>query len=930
MRKPTSGAPDARPAGRPDASGGVNAQLDLNRGWHSLQPTECLAALETRAEGLDATEAARRLAIWGPNRLPRGRSRGPLLRFAEQFHNLFIYVLMAAGVVAAALDHTVDALVIFAVVIANAVIGFVQEGRAERALEAIRGLIDPRASVVRDGHRQTVPADQVVPGDIVLLEAGDRVPADLRLVRSRNLRIDEAILTGESVPVDKAVGPVDVAAPLGDRLCMAHSGTFVTAGQGTGVVIGTGSATELGRISVMIGAVERLATPLVRQMDQFARQITFVILGVSGLVFLYAAFAQSYAFDDAFMAVVGLAVAAIPEGLPAVMTITLAVGVQRMARRNAIIRRLPAVETLGAVSVICSDKTGTLTRNEMTVTDVVTADRLIAVEGVGYRPEGGFVVDGDAVDPAADPVLEELTLAALLCNDAEIRPSGEEWIVDGDPMEGALVSLACKAGHDTAAARTGFVRRDEVPFDAGHRYMATLNARDGRAPVVYVKGAPERIVEMCAWAATREGEALIDLDRWRREIERLGTEGQRVIGIARKTMPGHAGEIAPPDVEGGLTLLGLVGLIDPPRPEAVAAVAECKSAGIRVKMITGDHASTARAIALQLGLATDPVTVSGQELDGLDEAEFMRRARQSTVFARTSPEHKLRLVEALQQDGSVIAMTGDGVNDAPALKRADVGVAMGGKGTEAAKEASEMVLADDNFASIVAAVREGRTVYDNLTKVITWTLPTNGGEAMTIILAILFGLTLPVTPVQILWINMITAVALGLTLAFEPTEPGAMQRPARQARSQILSGRLLWRILFVSGLMVAGTFGIFAWAETRSLPIETARTMVVNTLVVMEIFYLFSVRYVHGSSLTWRGVFGTRAVLIGVGIVVLAQLAFTYLPPMQVVFGTRDLSIGDGVAIIGVGLALLVIVEIEKRLFALFGRRSVDRAGAAI
>jgi magnesium-transporting ATPase (P-type) len=925
MRKPTSYASDSRSAG-PDSPRGIETQLDLNRGWHALQPSECLAALETRAEGLDATEAARRLALWGPNRLPQGRRRGPLRRFAEQFHNLFIYVLMAAGLVAAALDHTVDALVIFAVVIANAVIGFVQEGRAEKALEAIRGLIDPRASVIRDGHRQTVPADQVVPGDIVLLEAGDRVPADLRLVRSRNLRIDEAILTGESVPVDKAVGPVDVAAPLGDRLCMAHSGTFVTAGQGTGVVIGTGAATELGRISVMIGAVERLATPLVRQMDQFARQVTFAVLGISALVFLYAAFARSYAFDDAFMAVVGLAVAAIPEGLPAVMTITLAVGVQRMARRNAIIRRLPAVETLGAVSVICSDKTGTLTRNEMTVTAIVTADRRIVVEGVGYRPEGGFVVDGDAVDPAADPVLEELTLAALLCNDAEIRPSGEEWIVDGDPMEGALVSLACKAGHDAAAARTGFVRRDEIPFDARHRYMATLHARDGRGPVVYVKGAPERIVEMCAWAGTQEGEALIDLDRWRREIERLGTGGQRVIGIARKTMPERAGEIAPPDVEGGLTLLGLVGLIDPPRPEAVAAVAECRSAGIRVKMITGDHASTARAIALQLGLAADPVAVSGQELDGLDEAEFKRRARHSTVFARTSPEHKLRLVEALQQDGSVIAMTGDGVNDAPALKRADVGVAMGGKGTEAAKEASEMVLADDNFASIVAAVREGRTVYDNLTKVIAWTLPTNGGEAMTIVLAILFGLTLPVTPVQILWINMITAVALGLTLAFEPTEPGAMERPARQAGSQILSGRLLWRILFVSGLMVAGTFGIFAWAETRSLSIETARTMVVNTLVVMEIFYLFSVRYVHGSSLTWRGVFGTRAVLIGVGIVVLAQFAFTYLPPMQAVFGTRDLSIGDGVAIIGVGVALLVLVEIEKRLFALFGRRSGDPA----
>jgi len=895
----------------------------MDRAWHALEPSESLEALGTRLDGLGAGEAAQRLASWGPNRLPRARHRSTLVRLALQFHNLLIYVLLAAGLLAAGIGHVTDALVIFAVVVANAVIGFVQEGRAEEALEAIRGLIDPHASVIRDGHRQTIPADDVVPGDIVLLEAGDRVPADLRLVKARNLRVDEAILTGESVPVDKAIAPVDVAAALGDRLCMAHSGTFVTAGQGSGVVIGTGAATELGRISAMIGAVEQLATPLVRQMDQFARQVTVVVIAVSSLVFLYAAFVQAYAFDDAFMVVVGLAVAAIPEGLPAVMTITLAVGVQRMARRNAIIRRLPAVETLGAVSVICSDKTGTLTRNEMTVTSVITADRQIVVEGVGYRPEGRFAVDGsDAVDPAADPVLEELTLAGLLCNDAELRLSGDEWTVDGDPMEGALVSLARKAGHDTTAARMSFVRRDEIPFDSRHRYMATLNVRRGRRPAIYVKGAPERIVEMCDRIATLEGEKPIDADWWRRQTERLGAEGQRVIAVARRIMPEDAGEIVPANVEGSLTLLGLVGLIDPPRPEAVAAVAECRSAGIRVKMITGDHAATARAIALQLGLAADPVAVTGQQLDAMDESEFYRQAHDSSVFARTSPEHKLRLVEALQLDGSVIAMTGDGVNDAPALKRADVGVAMGSKGTEAAKEASEMVLADDNFASIVAAVREGRTVYDNLTKVIAWTLPTNGGEAVTIILAILFGLTLPVTPVQILWVNMITAVALGLTLAFEPTEPGAMRRPARRAGQSLLSGRLLWRILFVSGLMVVGTFGIFAWAESRGLAVEAARTMAVNTLVVMEIFYLFSVRFVHGTSLTWQGVLGTRAVQIGVAGVVLAQFAFTYLPPMQAVFGTAPVSIADGAAIVAVGVALLVVVEIEKHLVALFGRHA--------
>jgi magnesium-transporting ATPase (P-type) len=479
-------------------------------------------------------------------------------------------------------------------------------------------------------------------------------------------------------------------------------------------------------------------------------------------------------------------------------------------------------------------------------------------------------------------------------------------------MEGALVSLAIKSGHDAAAARIDFPRLDEIPFDSRHRYMATLNARGGHAPVVYVKGAPERVLAMCRQVATADGERRLDRQAWHRHVERLAANGQRVIALARRHMKDGKREIAPSDVGHDLTLLGLVGLIDPPRPEAIAAIDECKAAGIRVKMITGDHAATARAIALQLRIADDPKAVTGHELDALDEAEFRKRADEASVFARTSPEHKLRLVETFQADGSIVAMTGDGVNDAPALKRADVGVAMGGKGTEAAKQASEMVLADDNFASIVAAVREGRTVYDNLTKVIAWTLPTNGGEAFTVILAILFGLTLPVTPVQILWINMVTAVALGLTLAFEPTEPGAMRRPARPANQEILSGRLLWRILFVSLLMIAGTFGIFTWATERGLPLEAKRTMAVNTLVVMEIFYLFSVRYVHGTSLTWQGVLGTRAVLVGVAVTVAAQFAFTYLPLLQAIFGSTPISVGDGIVIVAVGIALLVIVEAEK------------------
>ncbi|MEQ9607433.1 MAG: HAD-IC family P-type ATPase, partial [Kiloniellaceae bacterium] len=844
-----------------------------------------------------------------------------LLRFVLQFHNLLIYVLLAAGLLAAAIGHVTDALVILAVVVVNAAVGFVQEGRAEDALEAIRRMIDPRASVVRDGRRVTVAAETVVPGDIVLLESGDRVPADLRLLKARNLRVDEAVLTGESVPVDKVVAPVEAQAALGDRLSMAFSGTFVVAGQATAVAGAPGAGTELGRSSTLIGAVERLTTPLLRQMGLFAKQVTLAVLVVSMAVFAYATLTQGYAFDEAFMIVVGLAVAAIPEGLPAVMTITLAIGVQRMAARNAIIRRLPAVETLGSVSIICSDKTGTLTRNEMTVRSVATANRQIDVAGAGYAPEGGFRVAGEAMDPAADPVLEELALAGLLCNDADLRQAGENWVVDGDPMEGALVSFSAKARHDVVAARARFARLDEIPFDARHRYMATLHRCPDRAPAVYVKGAPERVIEMCSHVATLDGARPLEAQPWHDAIERLAADGQRVLALARRNLPEGMGSISPDDVEGDLTLLGLVGLIDPPRPEAIAAVAECRDAGIRIKMITGDHAATARAIARQLGLDDDPKTVTGQHLDGLEEAQFHRQAGEATVFARTSPEHKLRLVESLQRNGAVIAMTGDGVNDAPALKRADVGVAMGVKGTEAAKEASEMVLADDNFASIVAAVREGRTVYDNLRKVISFLLPINGGESMVIVLAVLLGLALPVTPLQILWVNMVSSVALALALSFEPTEPNTMQRPPRAPKQPILSGRLLWRILFVSILMVGGTFGIYAWATSRGLPIELARTMAVNTLVVMEVFYLFSVRYVHGTSLTWQGVLGTRAVLIGITAVVAAQFAFTYLPPLQAVFGTQPVSLPGGLSIVGLGVAFFLVVETEKWLAARLAAR---------
>ncbi|MEL7449481.1 MAG: cation-transporting P-type ATPase [Pseudomonadota bacterium] len=886
--------------------------------WHARSTDEALEALSASTEGLSEPEAAERLKTLGPNRLPQGPRRSAWKRLLLQFHNVLIYVLLAAAVLSFFMGHAIDGGVILAVVFVNAAIGFVQEGRAEDALEAIASMIDPQATVVRGGERTTIAAADVVPGDIVLIESGDRVPADLRLVRARNLRIDEAILTGESMAVSKGSEQVVEDADLGDRTSLAFSGTFVAAGQGAGLVVATGGHTELGRISELIGEVQTLKTPLTRQMDAFGKRLTAFIVAIAALAFVFSVWVRDYTWSDAFMAVVGLAVAAIPEGLPATMTITLAIGVQRMASRHAIIRRLPAVETLGSVSVICSDKTGTLTRNEMTVRSVLTNQQLFDVSGVGYHPDGEFLLDGKPVALDHRPRLQALTLGAILCSDASVRSRAGEWIVDGDPMEAALLIAGMKSGLDPVFVRKSWPRTDEIPFESEHRFMATLHHDHAGHGAAYLKGAPERVLEMCVRQRGLEGDEDIDRDYWRRRIDEMAARGERVLALAEKPVDPGARVLTFDDVETGLTLLGFFGFADPPREEAIRAVAECKQAGIRVKMITGDHAATAREIARQLGLADNPVTRTGVDIAELDAEQLKAAALETNVFARTTPEHKLRLVEALQADRLTVAMTGDGVNDAPALKRADVGIAMGRKGTEAAKEAAEMVLADDNFASIVAAIREGRTVYDNLMKVISWTLPTNGGEALTILAALAFGLALPITPVQILWINMITAATLGLTLAFEPTEAGAMQRAPRSTTQNILSGRLLWRIGFVSTLFLIGAFGMYFWAESRGLPVEVARTIVVNTIVVMEIFYLFSVRYVHGTSLTAIGALGTRAVLLGVGLVTAAQFLMTYAPFMQLIFNTRPVALLDGLAVVAAGVAMLIVVEIEKAIWHRF------------
>jgi potassium/sodium efflux P-type ATPase len=573
--------------------------------------------------------------------------------------------------------------------------------------------------------------------------------------------------------------------------CMAFSGTLVVAGQGTGVAVATGGNTEIGSISALIRGVEQITTPLLRQITHFAQRFVWVVIAAAALLFAFAILVRDFAWADALVTVVALSVGVIPEGLPAVITITLAIGVQRMAARNAAIRRLPAVETLGATSVICSDKTGTLTRNEMTARRIVAAKHRILVTGFGYAPDGELTASGQDDDVASVAAAAPLLRTGLLCNDAHLRSANEQWVVDGDPMEGALVALAMKAGLDPEHARAEWTRIDEIPFDARYRFMATLHEGPSGEQAIFVKGAPERLLEMCMAELGPFGEQPLDEAYWAEQIALAASEGERVLGFAVRHPSDVQGRLSFDDLSEDLMFLGIVGFIDPPRDDAIAAIAECRSAGIAVKMITGDHAATAAAIARQLGMAEAPDVVSGAELEHTPDDALADLAARTAVFARTSPEHKLRIVRALQAKGAVVAMTGDGVNDAPALKQADVGIAMGRKGTEAAKEASEMVLLDDHFASIVAAVHEGRTVYDNVRMVIAWTLPTNGGEALTVILAILVGFTLPMTATQILWINLITTVTLGLVLAFEPPEPGVMRRPPRPAGTPLLSPYLV-------------------------------------------------------------------------------------------------------------------------------------------
>lgn len=884
--------------------------------WHALSCQDAIQESKVDpATGLASTEVESRRLKFGFNQMTASVGMPAWKRFILQFNQPLVYILIAAGILSFALGETVDAGVILLVVLANAIIGFIQEAKAERSIEALSSLVRTETTIRRDGEKRRIPSAELVPGDIVLLQSGDRVPADLRLIHVRNLQVEEAALTGESVPTEKSTDPLPADTVLADRANLAFAGTLVTYGQAEGVVCAVGDGTETGRIAHLISEVVDTSTPLTRKIAEFSKILLYVILGLSLIQFAVGVL-RGGNWVEMFMAAVALAVGAIPEGLPAAVTITLAIGVSRMAQRRAIIRKLPAVETLGSTTIICSDKTGTLTENQMTVRSIFAGGQVFEVTGDGYEQSGEVRIAGSPADPAADSALFECLRAGLLCNDTRLVRKEGRLQVEGDPTEAALLVSAQKARiHENPDDL--YARIDVIPFESEHMFMATLHDA-GKTRVIYKKGSVERLLERCSNMLAPDG-SLVALDPAvvHQQVEAMGSQGLRVLAFARREVGKDHAELEHEHVAEGLTFLGLQSMIDPPRAEAIQAVRECRTAGIGVKMITGDHAITASAVAQLLGLEGERNSngqlraVTGRELESINAADLPRLAETVSVFARVAPDQKLRLVQALQSNGHIVAMTGDGVNDAPALKQADIGIAMGITGTDVSKQAAAMVLTDDNFASIKAAVEEGRSVFDNLTKFIAWTLPTNGGEALILLAAVFTGVTLPMLPVQLLWVNMTSAVFLGLMLVFENKEPGLMDRMPRDPKLPMLTPALLARTALVSVLMLIGAFGLFYWEQKKGASLEQARTVTINTIVMVELFYLFSCRSLERPTYA-IGIFSNRWAILGSVVMILAQLAFTYLPVMNRLFHTAPISVESWMRIVAVGVVIFHIVEIKK------------------
>jgi magnesium-transporting ATPase (P-type) len=884
--------------------------------FHLLSPDESFKQLQCSESGLSSDEASNRLHKYGLNLLRPPKRKTALQRFLLQFHNVLIYVLLASAIITFLMQHVTDSIIILSVIFINAIIGYIQEGKAEKSLEALRQMLSLQTQVMRDKQLVALNAELLVPGDVVLLQAGDKVPADIRLIKSNNLEIQEAVLTGESQSVAKDIEPVSQDTSLAERTCMAYAGTYITKGQANGIVVGTGDNTEIGQVSTLLHNVEETETPLIRRMNVLAKKLTLLILTFSALLFIFGIAIRGLSYEEMFMAVIGIAVSAIPEGLPAVITITLAIGVQRMAKKQAIIRKLPAVESLGCVNVICTDKTGTLTRNELSVRHVVTNNTIFEVSGNGYAPEGKITLNGKEVALADYPALYTISLAALLNNDAEITFADGSWMLAGDPTEGALLAFALKFGHNKADMQHKLPRKDVIPFDASYAFMATLHRHENSKGVVYIKGAPEKLLSMCDKEFGNDGKTkALDVDYWQQQLQMLALQGERVLAIAYIDKDVKDNRLDFSHLE-GMVLLGMTGIADSPREEAKQSIAACYSAGISVKMITGDHAITASAIGKELGIQNSGQVLTGKELESLSDDELAKMVEEVNIYARATPKHKLRLIAALQSKGHIVAMTGDGVNDAPALKKADIGVAMGRAGTEVAKEAAEIVLTDDNFATIVHAIEEGRTIFNNIRKSIAFILATDGAEAGVIIVAILAGMTqLPISPIQILWVNMITAVTLSLALSVEKATPDIMSFKPRLQTAPFFGKAMILQSVFVSVLIMSGTLGIFWWEISNGSSYALAQTMAVNTLVMFQVFYLLSIRNKQRLAFSMQEIEANPYILLSIIIVVIFQALFTYAPFMQKLFSTAPLDIMHWCQIILISCSIFVFIEGKKWIF---------------
>jgi len=888
----------------------------IGQNWHALETQKIIELFESdEKDGLDSLNFKHKETFFGKNRLEQKKQESNLKRFFMQFHNALIYILLGASLVTALLHEWVDSGVIFGVVIINVIISYLQEAKAQEAIDSLKEMMHTCAVVIRDGKKINLDSTNLVPGDIVLLESGVKVPADIRLIEVRDLKVDESMLTGESLAAQKDISICSQNIILSDRKNMTFSGTYVTYGRARGIVVATANHTEIGKIAHLIQSTTDMDTPLTKKIASFSKLLLYVILALAASTFLVGVLREHSAVDT-FMASVALAVGAIPEGLPAAVTITLAIGVSRLASKNAIIRKLPAVETLGSVTTICSDKTGTLTQNKMSVTDIFCARESYKVSGDGYNPVGEILKDG-VKQEGCNVCLEEILRAGFLCNESYLVNKDGVYEINGDPTEGALIVSSMKFGLNEDGVNKAFTRVDLLPFESDRQFMATLN-RDAQNEqnIIYLKGSIEVVLKMCEFELVNSQTLPIKKSPILEQLGEYASRGLRVLAIAKKVTTSM--EIKDSQLKDGFVFLGLQAMMDPPRQEAIEAVCESKDAGINIIMITGDHALTAFSIAKLMSIVSEDAkyedsTLLGSQMLSLSDEELIEKLKSVKVFARVEPEQKLRIVNALQARGEIVAMTGDGVNDAPALKQADIGIAMGVGGTEVAKEASDMILSDDNFSSIALAIKEGRIVFDNLIKFITWTLPTNLGEGLVILLAVMLGLTLPILPVQILWINMSTAVFLGMMLIFEPGDKEIMKRRPRDPKMPILSLEMVWQMLVVGFYMLAASYAMFNYALSSGYSEEYARTVAVNIFVFIELFYLFNCKELQRSVFK-TNIFNNSYLLIGVTLMALVQISFTHLEFMNTIFKSQPLDISTWLQIIAIAIGVMFVVEIKRYL----------------